>query len=132
MKYMPAGFQVLSLIVFLLPGKTHKAKIKKDLVMSYFNQRGIFLQLMLPSPSEPNTLVSMQLARKEEVLDAETETVHEKLVDSIFVTATSSDQGANFSIRTLNRDVDGDRDIDSDDKAKLQALAKAYANIVNP
>ncbi|MBV6827173.1 hypothetical protein [Pseudomonas sp. PD9R] len=100
--------------------------------MSFFNQRGIFLQLMLPSPSEPNTLVSMQLARKEQRWDPETETASEALVDSIFVTATSTDKGESFNIRTLGRDVDGDGDIDNDDKAKLQALAKAYTKIVNP
>ena len=32
--------------------------------MSYLNQRGVFMQLMLPNASEPNTVVSMQLARK--------------------------------------------------------------------
>lgn len=102
--------------------------------MSFFNQRGIFLQLMLPGPSEPNTLVQMQLARKEDVRDPETGRVlvADTLVDSVFVTAVSSDNGASFTIRTLNRDVNGDGNIDSQDKAKLQALAKAYASIVNP
>ena len=33
--------------------------------MSFLNQRGVFLQMMLPSQSEPNTIVSLQLARKE-------------------------------------------------------------------
>lgn len=100
--------------------------------MSFFNQRGIFLQLMQPGPSEPNTLVSMQLARKELGWDAENEMQTEMLVDSIFVTAVSSDGGQSFNIKTVNKDVDGDGDIDADDKAKLLALAKAYASIVNP
>jgi len=100
--------------------------------MSFFNQRGIFLQLMQPSPSEPDTLVSLQLARKESSWDAENEQPVEKLVDSVFFTATSTDQGDSFSIRTVGKDVDGDGVIGASDKAKLQALAKAYASIVNP
>lgn len=100
--------------------------------MSFFNQRGIFLQLMRPNPSEPNTLVSLQLARKELSWDAENEMQIEKLVDSTYYTATSTDLGNSFSIGTLGKDVDGDGTIDADDKAKLQALAKAYASIVNP
>ncbi|WP_448105845.1 hypothetical protein [Pseudomonas azerbaijanoccidentalis] len=100
--------------------------------MSFFNQRGIFLQLMLPSPSEPNTVVSLQLARKELSWDAENEQQVEALVDSDFFTATSTDQGNSFTIRNVNKDVDGDGIIGADDKAKLQALAKAYVSIVNP
>lgn len=102
--------------------------------MSFFNQRGIFLQLMLPGPAEPNTLVRMQLARKEDIRDPETGMVllSDTLVDSVFVTAVSSDHGASFTIRTLNQDVNGDGNIDSEDKAKLLALAKAFASIVNP
>ncbi|SEM64211.1 hypothetical protein SAMN04487857_103374 [Pseudomonas sp. ok272] len=101
--------------------------------MSFFNQRGIFLQLLSPSIVAPQEAqVSMQLARKELVWDAENQVQTETLVDSIFVTAVSSDAGKTFSIRTLNKDVDGDGDIDADDKAKLLALAKAYASIVNP
>ncbi|RON05610.1 hypothetical protein BK659_21130 [Pseudomonas brassicacearum] len=100
--------------------------------MSFLNQRGIFLQLMKPGPSEPNTLVSMQLARKELGWDPENKMQTEALVDSIFMTAVSSDGGRSFTIGTLRKDVDGDGDIDADDKAKLLALAKAYANIVSP
>ncbi|MNU72726.1 hypothetical protein D3C71_621970 [compost metagenome] len=100
--------------------------------MSFFNQRGIFLQLMLPSASEPDTVVSLQLAQKVESWDAENEKVVESLVDSVFFTATSTDLGNSFTISTVGKDVDGDGIIGADDKAKLQALAKAYASIVNP
>jgi len=100
--------------------------------MSFFNQRGIFLQLLQPGPSEPNTLVSLQLARKELSWDAENETQVESLVDSEFYTAVSTDRGSSFSIRSVGKDVDGDGTIGATDKAKLQALAKAYASIVNP
>ena len=100
--------------------------------MSFFNQRGIFLQLMQPSPSEPNTLVSLQLARKELSWDAVNEVQVETLVDSTFYTAVSTDSGDSFSISAVGKDVDGDGNIGADDKAKLQALAKAYASIVNP
>ena len=100
--------------------------------MSYLNQRGVFMQLMLPNASEPNTVVSMQLARKEMGWNAEQELPTETLVDSIYVVAVSGDRGKTFTIRTNKKDVDGDGDIDSDDKAKLIALAKAYVSIVNP
>ncbi|MBK5526504.1 hypothetical protein JFT91_06345 [Pseudomonas sp. TH08] len=100
--------------------------------MSFLNQRGVFLQMLLPSQSEPNTIVSMQLARKELGWNAEEELSTEALVDSTYVVAVSSDQGKSFTIRTDKKDVDGDGDIDSDDKAKLVALAKAYVSIVNP
>ena len=100
--------------------------------MSYFNQRGVFLQLMQPGPSEPNTWVSMQLARKEMGWDAENETQTETLVDAIFVTAISSDGGDTFTLSGLKKDIDGDGDLDADDAAKLKALAKAYVSIVNP
>ncbi|WP_419712795.1 hypothetical protein [Pseudomonas sp. NFX224] len=100
--------------------------------MSFFNQRGIFLQLMQPSPSEPNTLVSLQLARKELSWDAENQQQVEALVDSVFFNAVSTDSGNSFNIRSVGQDVDGDGDIDADDRAKLEALARAYATIVNP
>ncbi len=101
--------------------------------MSFFNQRGIFLQLLAPTIVSPQEAqVSMQLARKELGWDAENEMQTETLVDSICITAVSSDGGRSFNIKTINKDVDGDGDIDADDKAKLLTLAKAYANIVNP
>ncbi|MCU1748223.1 hypothetical protein [Pseudomonas sp. 6D_7.1_Bac1] len=101
--------------------------------MSFFNQRGIFLQLLAPTIVSPQEAqVSMQLARKELGWDAKNEVQTETLVDSIFVTAVSSDGGRSFNIKTVSKDVDGDGDIDADDKAKLLALAKAYASIVNP
>lgn len=56
----------------------------------------------------------------------------ETLVDSIYVVAVSADKGQTFTIRTNKKDVDGDGDIDRDDKAKLIALAKAYVAIINP
>ncbi|WP_064116618.1 hypothetical protein [Pseudomonas fluorescens] len=100
--------------------------------MSYLNQRGVFMQLMLPNASESNTIVSMQLARKELGWNAEQELSTETLVDSTYVVAVSSDRGKTFTVRTNKNDVDGDGDIDNDDKAKLIALAKAYVSIVNP
>jgi hypothetical protein len=101
--------------------------------MSFFNQRGIFLQLLAPSITNPREAqVSMQLARKELGWDAVNEMQTEALVDSVYVTAVSSDGGQSFTIKTINSDVDGDGDIDGDDKAKLLALAKAYSSIVNP
>lgn len=100
--------------------------------MSFLNQRGVFLQMMLPSQSEPNTIVSMQLARKELGWDAEEQLSTEALVDSVYVVAVSSDRGNSFTIRTDKADVDGDGDIYADDKAKLAALAKAYASIITP
>ena len=101
--------------------------------MSFFNQRGIFLQLMTPSIISPREArVSMQLARKELGWDAINEVQTEALVDSVYVEAVSADGGRSFSINSINSDVDGDGDIDSDDQAKLLALAKAYSSIVNP
>ncbi|ATE80379.1 MULTISPECIES: hypothetical protein [Pseudomonas] len=101
--------------------------------MSFFNQRGIFLQLLAPSITNPREAqVSMQLARKELGWEAVNEVQTEALVDSVYVTAVSSDGGQSFTIKTINSDVDGDGDIDGNDKAKLLALAKAYSSIVNP
>jgi hypothetical protein len=101
--------------------------------MSFFNQRGIFLQLLAPNITNPREAqVSMQLARKELEWDPVNEVQTAALVDSVYVTAVSSDGGQSFTIKTVNSDVDGDGDIDNDDKAKLLALAKAYSSIVNP
>lgn len=101
--------------------------------MSFFNQRGIFMQLLAPTLVNPNEAqVSMQLARKELGWDAENEMQTETLVDSTFLTAVSSDGGRTFSIRTNPTDVDGNRVIDDEDKAKLLTLAVAYSSIVNP
>lgn len=101
--------------------------------MSMFNQRGIFLQLLAPTIVNPKEAqVSMQLARKELDWDAVNGVQTEALVDSVYITAVSADGGRSFSIRTVGSDVDGDGDIDSHDKEKLLALAKAYSVIVNP
>ncbi|WLG62605.1 MULTISPECIES: hypothetical protein [Pseudomonas] len=100
--------------------------------MSYLNQRGVFLQMTRPSITDSNTIVSLQLARKELGWNAEQELSTETLVDSIYVVAVSADKGQTFTIRTNKKDVDGDGDIDRDDKAKLIALAKAYVAIINP
>lgn len=101
--------------------------------MSFFNQRGIFLQLLRPSITNPREAqVSMQLARKVEGWDAVSQEPKEALVDSVYVTAFSNDGGRSFSIKVVKSDVDGDGDIDNDDKEKLLALAKAYTSIVNP
>lgn len=101
--------------------------------MSFFNQRGIFLQLLAPTISNPREAqVSMQLARKELGWDAVNQEPSETLVDSVYVTAVSNDGGQSFSIKAVKSDIDGDGDIDNDDKEKLLALASAYARIVNP
>ncbi|UVK98927.1 hypothetical protein [Pseudomonas sp. B21-048] len=101
--------------------------------MSFFNQRGVFLQLLAPNITHPHEAqVSMQLARKELGWDPVNEVQTIALVDSAYVTAVSSDAGRSFTIKTVNSDVDGDGDIDNDDKAKLLALAKAYSSIINP
>jgi hypothetical protein len=99
--------------------------------MSYFNNRGIFLQKLGPTIVDPNeVLVSMQFALKEFSLDGNGDPV-QTLLDSSFFIASSSDGGNSFSINKA-KDVDGDGDIDNDDKLKMLALAKAYAGIVNP
>jgi hypothetical protein len=101
--------------------------------MSFFNQRGIFLQLLAPSITNPREAqVSLQLARKASGWDAVDEAPTETLVDSVYVTAVSNDGGQSFNIKAVNSDVDGDGDIDKDDKEKLLALAKAYSRIINP
>lgn len=99
--------------------------------MSFFNRRGIFLQRLGPSVVDPDeVLVSMQFALKESVND-ENGVSTDKLLDSTIFIASSYDGGESFSLGNA-KDVDGDGDIDTDDKARLLALAKAYANIVNP
>ena len=101
--------------------------------MSIFNQRGIFLQLLAPSPTNPGEAqVAMQLARKESVWNPDIDQVKETLEDSVYVTAVSTDGGRSFNIKAVKSDVDGDGDIDNDDKQKLLALAAAYSAIVNP
>jgi len=97
--------------------------------MSYFNRRGIFLQKLGPTVVDPDeVLVSMQFALKESAEDEEG-AITEKLLDSTIFIASSTDGGQSFSIGNA-KDVDGD--IDNDDRARLLALAKAYANIVRP
>jgi hypothetical protein len=99
--------------------------------MSYFNRRGIFLQKLGPTVVDPDeVLISMQFALKESSLEGNG-TPTESLLDSNIYIASSYDGGQSFSIGNV-RDVDGDGDIDANDKEKLLALAKAYANIVNP
>lgn len=99
--------------------------------MSYFNRRGIFLQKLGPTVVDPDeVLVSMQFALKESEQDADG-AITEKLLDSTIFIASSTDGGQSFSIGNA-KDVDGDGDIDNNDRARLLALAKAYANIVRP
>lgn len=99
--------------------------------MSYFNRRGIFLQKLGPTVVDPDeVLVSMQFAVKESEQDADG-AITEKLLDSTIFIASSTDGGQSFSIGNA-KDVDGDGDIDNNDRARLLALAKAYANIVRP
>jgi hypothetical protein len=100
--------------------------------MSFFNQRGIFLQLLAPSPVNPGeTMVSMQFARKEVGYDAENQVETYALVDTTNLTAVSNDGGRTFSLRNT-KDIDRDGDVDADDRAKLLALAVAYSRIINP
>jgi len=97
--------------------------------MSFFNRRGIFLQKLGPTIVDPNeVLVSMQFALKESDQDENGDTT-DKLVDSTTFIASSNDGGQSFSIRNA-KDVDGDGDVDGDDREKMIALAKAYATII--
>lgn len=101
--------------------------------MSFFDRRGIFLQKLGPTLVDPDeVLVSMQFALKEEGWDEANAVRTETLLDSSVIIAASYDGGKSFSIGSINKDVDGDGDIDNDDKAKLLALAKSYASIVKP
>ncbi|PYY69627.1 hypothetical protein CRX42_15570 [Pseudomonas jessenii] len=101
--------------------------------MSFFNLRGIFLQKLGPTIVDPDeVLVSMQFALKEEGWDAENNVQTTALLDSTTFIASSYDGGQSFSLGGISKDIDGDGDIDANDKAKLLALAKAYASIVNP
>ena len=100
--------------------------------MSNYNQRGIFLQLLRPSVVSPKEVrVSMQFALKEEGYDPANREATYSLLDSHTREAVSNDGGVTFTMKTTP-DVDGDGDIDSQDKAVLVALAKAYSKIVNP
>lgn len=101
--------------------------------MSCYNQRGIFLQLQRPSAVNPTEVrVSMQFALKEEGYDPVKREVLYSLLDSTSREAVSNDGGATFSMRAATTDLDGDGDIDAQDKSVLLALAKAYSKIVNP
>lgn len=101
--------------------------------MSYFNRRGIFLQKLGPTVVDPDeVLVSMQFALKEEGWDEANSVTTTDLLDSTIIIASSYDGGETFSLGTNGRDIDGDGDIDANDKERLLALAKAYANILNP
>jgi hypothetical protein len=101
--------------------------------MSFFNRRGIFLQKLGPTIVDPDeVLVSMQFALKEEGWDAENAVGTTALLDSSVIVASSYDGGQTFSLGNIDKDVDGNGVVDADDKAKLLALAKAYANIIKP
>lgn len=101
--------------------------------MSFFNRRGIFLQKLGPSVVDPDeVLVSMQFALKEEGWDEENSVVTTSLLDSTTLIASSYDGGQSFSIGRVDKDIDGNGTINSDDKEKLLALAKAYAGIAKP
>ncbi|MHC8389455.1 hypothetical protein ACYZTM_15735 [Pseudomonas sp. MDT2-39-1] len=100
--------------------------------MSNYNQRGIFLQRLPPSIVSPKEVrVSMQFALKEEGYDPENRSATHSLLDSTFREAVSNDGGVTFTMGNTP-DVDGDGDIDAQDKTVLIALAKAYSKITNP
>ncbi|MCW8274292.1 hypothetical protein IMF27_00165 [Pseudomonas sp. PCH199] len=100
--------------------------------MSNYNQRGVFLQLLRPSIVSPKEVrVSMQFALKEEGYDPVNRDVSYSLLDSNIHEAVSNDGGATFTMKNVP-DVDGDGDIDLQDKAVLIGLAKAYSKIINP
>lgn len=100
--------------------------------MSNYNQRGVFLQLLRPSVVNPKEMrVSMQFALKEEGYDPVIGDVTCSLLDSTLREAVSNDGGATFTIKSPT-DVDGDGNIDAQDKVVLVGLAKAYSKIINP
>jgi hypothetical protein len=97
--------------------------------MSYFNRRGIFLQKLGPTVVDPDeVLVSMQFALKP--AQDEEGAITEKLLIPPFSLHPLLTV-ANLSVLATPK-IDGDGDIDNDDRARLLALAKAYANIVRP
>ncbi|MCK1789889.1 hypothetical protein [Pseudomonas violetae] len=101
--------------------------------MSFYNQRGIFLQLLRPSVVSPKEVrVSMQFATKEEGYHPVNGDKIDYLVKSLHREAVSSDGGTTFTMGPAHRDLDGNGDFDAQDKAILLALAKAYSKIVNP
>lgn len=101
--------------------------------MSNYNQRGVFLQLLGPSIVSPKEVrVSMQFALKEEGYDPVNRVPTYSLLDTTTREAVSNDGGVTFSMRDARADVDGDGNIDAQDKAILVLLAKAYSKIVNP
>jgi hypothetical protein len=100
--------------------------------MSNYNQRGVFLQLLRPSVVSPKEVrVSMQFALKAENYDEVNKEVIHSLLYSNIREAVSIDGGVSFTMKSPS-DVDGDGDIDMQDKAILVGLAKAYSKIINP
>ncbi|WP_350600770.1 hypothetical protein [Pseudomonas sp. 65/3-MNA-CIBAN-0223] len=101
--------------------------------MSFYNQRGIFLQLLRPSAVSPMEVrVSMQFATKEEGYHPVNGDRIDYLLKCIQREAVSNDGGITFTMGPAQCDLDGDGDFDPQDKAILVALAKAYSKIVNP
>ena len=101
------------------------------------NIRGIFLDRTVieglhANGSRSDILITMQLATKQEHRDPLTNEVTETLVDSRIVGAISRNRGRTFNVAPVASDIDGDGDIDSQDTAKLAALAKAYNSIIKP
>ena len=93
--------------------------------------RGVFLDKTESQLPRPEITVLMQFSTRQELQDPVTNVVTEQLVDSQTVTAISFDQGKTFKVGP-HGDVDGDGDVDGRDRAKLVALAKAYAAITTP
>jgi hypothetical protein len=101
--------------------------------MSFYNQRGVFLQLLGSSPSSSKEVrVSMQFALKEEGYDPINRVPTCSLLDSTRREAVSNDGGVTFTMRDAQVDIDGVGQIDAQDKAVLVLLAKAYSKIINP